>query len=102
MLYEKINKDDEDIVFVYTTCGSVKEARDIGFLAIEEKLAISADYWEMNSIYPWQNVIQEASQYMLVLTTEKIISSKLISFIESILSLQNGCSTFYVFFHSIF
>lgn len=41
---EKIAKDAEDIVFVYTICGSLEEARDLGFSCIEEKHAISMDY----------------------------------------------------------
>jgi len=82
MLFEKIEKSEKDIVFVYTTCGSIKEARKIGLSAIDEKLAMSADYWMINSIYPWKNVIQEIDQCMLMFATQKSIIDKLIKHIE--------------------
>jgi uncharacterized protein involved in tolerance to divalent cations len=83
MLFEKIDKEEKYIVFVYTTCPSVSEAREIGLSAIKEKLAISADYWIMNSIYPWSNVIQEGEQYMLLFATQKNLSDKLMKHIEA-------------------
>ncbi len=83
MLYEKIEKDEKDIVFVYTTFRDEVGARSVGYLAIEDKLAISADYWLINSIYPWQGVVQEAGQCMLMFTTEKLLSEELVKFIES-------------------
>lgn len=82
MLYEKVDKDAKDIVFVYTMCPSAEEARDIGLSAIKEKLAVSADYWIINSIYPWSNIIQETDQYMLMLATQKHLSDTLMKHIE--------------------
>lgn len=82
MLFEKVDKEEKNIVFVYTTCPSVGEAREIGLSAINEKLAISADYWIINSIYPWSNVIQEGEQYMLMFATQKHLSDKLMKHIE--------------------
>lgn len=83
MLFEKVEKDEKNIVFVYTTCSSIEEAREIGLGAIKEKLAISADYWIINSIYPWKGVIQEIDQYMLMFSTERLLSDKLIKHIEA-------------------
>ncbi len=83
MLYEKIEKNESDIVFVYTTFKNIEDARSVGYMAIEEKLAISADYWVINSIYPWQGVIQEAGQCMLMFTTEHLISEELVKYIEA-------------------
>jgi uncharacterized protein involved in tolerance to divalent cations len=84
MLFEKVEKNEKDIVFVYTTCGGQDEARDIGLSAIEDKLAISVDYWIVNSIYPWKNIIQETDQYMIMFATEEILSEKLIKHIEAV------------------
>jgi len=83
MLLEKIEKGGGDIVFVYTICRGVNEARSMGFSTIEEKLAISMDYWMINSIYPWQGVIKEVGQYLLMFSTEKYLSDKLIKHIEA-------------------
>ncbi|HAE36836.1 MAG: CutA1 divalent ion tolerance protein [Candidatus Nomurabacteria bacterium GW2011_GWF2_35_66] len=82
-IFEKIEKGSDDIVFVYTICGDVEEARSLGFSAVQEKLAISMDYWIINSIYPWKNVIQEVDQYMLIFSTQNNLSDKLIKHIES-------------------
>jgi periplasmic divalent cation tolerance protein len=83
MLFEKVDKDAKNIVFVYTTCFDVGEAREMGLSAIHEKLAISADYWIINSIYPWRDVIQEGEQYMLMFSTQKALSEKLMKHIEA-------------------
>lgn len=83
MLFEIIDKNSKDIVFVYTICSSLEEARDMGYGAVKNKLAISMDYWSVNSIYPWQNVIQEVEQYMLMFSTEKSLSQKLVKHIEA-------------------
>ncbi len=84
MLVEKINKGDSSAVFVYTTCRDREEARLIGLECIRNRLAVCSDFWEINSVYPWNGVIEEVSQYMLMLTTEKRLSPELISFIGTI------------------
>lgn len=83
MLYEPFNKSSKDIVLVYTTCGDMEEARTLGLSAVEAKLAISADYWKINSIYPWKFVIQEIDQYMVMFATQKQLSDNLIKHIEA-------------------
>jgi periplasmic divalent cation tolerance protein len=83
MLFEKVDKEEKNIVFVYTTCPNIIEARNIGLSAVKEKLAISADYWLINSIYPWMNVIQEGDQFMLLFATQKVLSDKLMKHIEA-------------------
>lgn len=82
-IVEKIDVRTKDIIFVYTICGNAEEARSLGISSIQEKLAISADYWIINSIYPWQGVLQEVGQYMLMLSTLKEFSKNLIKHIES-------------------
>ena len=82
-LFEKVEKGEDDIVFVYTICGNLEDARAMGYSAVKEKLAISMDYWIINSIYPWQSVIQEVGQYMLMFSTQKKLGQKLIKHIES-------------------
>jgi uncharacterized protein involved in tolerance to divalent cations len=82
-IVEKIEKGGEDIVFIYTICGGIEEARSMGYSAIREKLAISMDYWLINSIYPWQGVIQELNQYILMFSTQKILSDTLMKHLEA-------------------
>ncbi len=82
-IIEKIEKGGEEIVFVYTICGDMEEARSMGYSALREKLAISMDYWIINSIYPWQGVIQELNQYILMFSTHKNISDTLMKHLEA-------------------
>ena len=84
MLTEKVNPKNNDIVFVYTTCRDEEEARGIAFDVIEKHLAACSDFWPIRSIYPWQGVIQEVDQCMLVLTTQKRLAASLMKHIEHI------------------
>ncbi len=83
MLFERFDKSLKDIVFVYTICGSMEEARELGYSSIEEKLAISMDSWPVHSVYPWQGEMQEVDQFMLMFGTQKALSEKLVKHIES-------------------
>jgi periplasmic divalent cation tolerance protein len=84
MLVESIDKTDQNIVFIYTTCQDKEEARFLGLSAIEDKLAICADFWPVDSLYPWHGVMQEVTQYMVMITTQKQLAHKLISFITGL------------------
>ncbi len=84
MTLENIKKESKNLVFVYTTCPNKAEARLIGLSAVNDKLAISADYWLIESIYPWKGVIQQVGQYMLMLSSQKYLADKLIEFINKI------------------
>lgn len=84
MIFQKLDKNLKDVLFVYTTCHSIEELRNISYEAIDKKLAISADYWAIGSIYPWKKVLQETDQYMLVFTTEKEFVDNLSKLIESL------------------
>ncbi|MES2930545.1 MAG: divalent cation tolerance protein CutA [Patescibacteria group bacterium] len=84
MLFDTIKKEDKDLVFIYTTCATRDEARALGFSALNEKLAVCTDYWPVESIYPWNGVIEDIEQYMVILTTQKSLSEKLFKFIMSL------------------
>jgi periplasmic divalent cation tolerance protein len=57
------------MVFIYTTCASLEEARRLGSLMIERKIAACVDYWPVESCYMWEGSMQCASQAMLMITT---------------------------------
>jgi periplasmic divalent cation tolerance protein len=98
MIFDKLTKEENKIVFIYTTCSSREEAKSIGFSVVEDRLAVCADFWPIDSIYPWQNVIEEVGQYMLVLTTEKSLAEKVVKFVEGLHSYEipfiTVCDTF--------
>ncbi len=84
MVIENIKKELKNLVFVYTTCSNREEAIHIGLSVLDKKLAISLDYWKVESIYPWKGVIQEVEQYILMFSSENRLSDELIKFIEKI------------------
>ena len=57
------------MVFVYTTCESMEEARALGKLMIDHKIAACVDMWEVESIYRWQGKREDKKQAMLMVTT---------------------------------
>lgn len=84
MLVESIDKTNKNIVFVYTTCQDLAEAKYLSLSAIEERLAICSDFWEVSSLYPWHGVIQDVTQYMIMMTTEKSLAEKLVAFVAGL------------------
>jgi len=84
MIFDKISKEErerDNVVSIYTTCSGLQEAKDIGFSAIRDRLAACVDFWPISSIYPWQGVIEEIDQYILIFTTQKAKCHDLIQFI---------------------
>lgn len=79
MIIKRTSSDK--IVFLYTTCADRSEARDLAFSTVNEKLAICADFWSVESVYPWQGVLQNVNQYMVMFTTKKKLSKKLADFV---------------------
>ena len=57
------------MVFIYTTCADIKEAKKLSKLIIDKKMGVCVDYWPVNSMYNWENKIKEISQVMLCITT---------------------------------
>ena len=78
-------------MFVYTGVSTANEARALGLAAINEKLAVCADFWPISSVYPWNGVIQDVDQHMLVLTTKHSLSVKLVNFVNEIHSYSIPC-----------
>lgn len=88
MLYDTIKKEDSDLVFIQTNCATREEARSMAYGALIEKLAVCTDYWPIESFYPWQGVIEDVQQYMLVFTTKKGTLDALVAFIHNVHSYE--------------
>lgn len=81
MITDKIDSNIKDTVFVYTTCSDADEARSLARSAVENNLAVCGDFWAIESVYPWNGVLEDVDQYMLMITTQKELSEKLIGFL---------------------
>ena len=81
---EHINDEDFDteILFISTTVDSIKEARSIAKLLVEEKLCACVQIDQVRSIYDWNDEITEELESRLTIKTiaenYEIIESRLL------------------------
>jgi periplasmic divalent cation tolerance protein len=57
------------MVFIYTTCKTVEEAKELGSLIINKKIGACVDFWPVSSCYDWKGSFQCVEQAMLLITT---------------------------------
>jgi len=57
------------MVFIYTTCKNMDEAKELGSLIINKKIAACVDFWPISSCYNWEGSFQYVSHAMLLITT---------------------------------
>jgi periplasmic divalent cation tolerance protein len=54
---------------VYITAGSMDEAKSIGRVLVEERLAACVNIFPMTSIYRWKDNIEEAGEFVMLVKT---------------------------------
>ena len=54
---------------VYITAGSMDEAKSIGRVLVEERLAACVNIFPITSIYRWNNDIEEAGEFVMLVKT---------------------------------
>lgn len=57
------------MVFIYTTCENMDEAKKLGGIIIEKKIAACVDFWPISSCYNWEGSMKCVDQAMLLVTT---------------------------------
>ncbi len=57
------------MVFIYTTCKTIEEAKELGSLVVISKIAARVDFWPISSCYNWEGSFQCVDQAMLLITT---------------------------------
>lgn len=77
------------MVFIYTTCQNSEEARKIGKIVVEKKLAGCVNIWPIESIYFWEDEIKEDDEAVLLIKT---VESK-VSEIENLILQNHSYST---------
>lgn len=71
------------MIFIYTTCQNQEEARKIGKLIIEKKLAGCVNIWPIDSIYPWKGEIKEDDEAVLLIKTSEAKLQEIEDLIQS-------------------
>lgn len=59
------------MVIVYVPCGNEEEARKIGKLLVEKKLAACANYFPIKSIFRWKGKLEETGEILLLVKTTR-------------------------------
>jgi len=54
---------------IYITAGDMPEARNIGRILVEERLAACANIFPITSIFRWKGNIEEASEFGIIIKT---------------------------------
>ena len=54
---------------VYITAGSMEEAKSIGRILVEERLAACVNIFPIASIYRWKDNIEEAGEFVMLVKT---------------------------------
>lgn len=57
------------MVFIYTTCKNMDEAKRLGSLIIEKKIGACVDFWPISSCFNWKGSFKCIDQVMLLVTT---------------------------------
>lgn len=74
----------------YVTVGSNKEARRIGRILVEEKVAACVNIInDINSIYMWKKKVEHDKEYLLLIKTTEEKSNMFIEKIREIHSYEN-------------
>lgn len=80
------------INFIYMTAGSKAEAQKIGKALVESRLAACVNILDnMQSIYRWEEKIQEDSEVVLIAKTTEPLVSLLIDKVRSLHSYDCPC-----------
>ena len=78
--------------FVYMTAGSKTEAHKIGNALVESRLAACVNILDnMQSIYRWEEKVQEDSEVVLIAKTSDKLVSRLIDKVKSLHSYDCPC-----------
>ncbi|HSF88885.1 MAG TPA: divalent-cation tolerance protein CutA [Saprospiraceae bacterium] len=72
-----------EITLFYIPVGNADEAASLGNLAIKEQLAACANVFPVQSVFMWQEVMQEEQEFILVLKTMPHKKKALREFLES-------------------
>lgn len=57
------------MVFIHTTCATVKEAETLGRLIIDNKMGACVHSWPIKSMYKWEGELKVTEEMMMVIVT---------------------------------
>lgn len=79
------------MVLIYITCKNKKEAKDIGFALVKNRLAACCNIFPIESIYWWQNKIVQGREVVLIAKTLKKNFEKIEKKVKKLHSYEAPC-----------
>ena len=84
--------ENKEIQLVYITTDDPEEARNIGRVLVEERLAACANILDpMTSIFRWEGKIQEGAETVLILKTKASLVDALSTRVTALHSYDRPC-----------
>jgi len=80
-------------IFIYITCASEQESKEIARTLLNEKLIACANYFPIQSMYWWKNKIQESNEWILIVKTTTKNSTAIQEKVQKIHSYSIPCIT---------
>ncbi|MGO8671545.1 MAG: divalent-cation tolerance protein CutA [Capsulimonadaceae bacterium] len=82
----------DEFSFVYVTTADIDEARRIGALAVERRLAACANVLPgMESVYRWKGAVETARECVLILKTRRTLVDALTNAVRDTHSYECPC-----------
>ncbi len=79
-----MNPDHQLLSWLYITAGSFDEAKNIGRMLVQQKLAACVNLLDgMTSIYHWNNELQEDKETVVIAKTRKELVPELVKTVQS-------------------
>tara|TARA_Y100000310_G_scaffold328561_1_gene396888 strand:- start:3120 stop:3431 length:312 start_codon:yes stop_codon:yes gene_type:complete len=76
---------------IYLTCKDESEAKDIGKVLVEEKLAACVNYFPIDSIFRWEGKIEEEKEFGMLIKTKTELIDEVIARIKELHSYDIPC-----------
>ena len=72
------------MIVVYVACKDEEEARKISKALLEKKLIACANIFPVQSMYWWENKIQEATEYIIIAKTIKTFFDEITDLVKEL------------------
>ena len=79
------------ILLFYIPAGTSDEANSLGQKAVENRFAACANVFPVQSIYPWEGMMQNENEFVLILKTMPFLKARLTDFISQHHSYEIPC-----------
>ncbi|RMF55639.1 divalent-cation tolerance protein CutA [Candidatus Woesearchaeota archaeon] len=79
------------MIFLYTPCKDVSEAKEIGRALVKKRLAACANIFPITSVYMWKEKLTEDKEHVLLIKTTKSRAKKVMDEIKRLHSYELPC-----------